>query len=68
MYAVEIHANFISQLLSLALNERPLIKVWHQPVEKLWIVVWSWIGASLSWRVRSARWSALEYFALRLPA
>lgn len=62
MSAVEVHANFISQLLSLALNERPLIQVWHEPVEKLWIVVWSWIGASLSWRVRSARWSALSIF------
>jgi diguanylate cyclase (GGDEF)-like protein/PAS domain S-box-containing protein len=60
MSAVEIHANFISQILSLALNERPLIQVWHEPVEKVWIVIWSWIGASLSWRVRSARWSALS--------
>lgn len=53
MPGVKLHAHFISQILSAAVNGRPLIQVWPEPVEYLWIFVWSILGASLSWRVRS---------------
>lgn len=49
---VELHASFISQILSSALNERPLINVWSEPLEWLWIFAWSGLGAGLIWRVR----------------
>ena len=49
---VELHASFVSQILSTALNGRPLIKVWSDPLEWLWIFAWSGLGAGLIWRVR----------------
>ena len=47
----ELHANFVSQFLSAALDGRsPAIRVWPDPVEWLWVAVWSWLGVTLSWR------------------
>ncbi|MCL1469878.1 CHASE2 domain-containing protein [Argonema antarcticum] len=51
---VEIHANLTSQFISAALNERPLIKVWSDPFEWLWILFWSGVGATLTWQWRYA--------------
>ncbi len=52
MPGVEIHANFISQLLSAAIDGRPLIKSWSEPAEWLWILLWSTAGGILSWQGR----------------
>jgi diguanylate cyclase (GGDEF)-like protein/PAS domain S-box-containing protein len=60
MDAVELHANFVSQLLSLALENRPLIQVWPDFLEGIWILFWSWIGAGVVWKVRSSIGSALS--------
>jgi adenylate cyclase len=49
---VEIQANLISQVLSSALSDRPLIKTWPDRAEWLWIVGWSFVGATLSWVLR----------------
>jgi PAS domain S-box-containing protein len=49
MPGVVVHANLISQILSAALDGRPLIKTWVQPVEWLWILGWSFAGAILRW-------------------
>ena len=49
---VIIHANIASQLLSTALDGRPLIKVWSEPLEWLWIFVWSCVGVGLGWKWR----------------
>ncbi|MBD1938101.1 CHASE2 domain-containing protein [Microcoleus sp. FACHB-68] len=46
---VVIHANLTSQILSAALEGRPFIKVWDEPVEWLWVLGWSFTGASMSW-------------------
>ncbi|HEY9693653.1 MAG TPA: adenylate/guanylate cyclase domain-containing protein [Oculatellaceae cyanobacterium] len=51
---VEIHANLASQMISSVLDSRPLIKVWSEPVEWLWIFVWSVVGATLTWKGRFA--------------
>ena len=59
-YGVEVHAHFVSQLLSGALDGRTFINVWPDPLEGLWVFVWAWTGAALSWRVRSQRWLALS--------
>ncbi|MBD2181469.1 CHASE2 domain-containing protein [Aerosakkonema funiforme] len=62
---VEIHANSISQMIAAALDGRPLIQVWSEPLEWLWIFGWSVIGVSLAlwgryfstkYRVYSAYW------------
>jgi diguanylate cyclase (GGDEF)-like protein/PAS domain S-box-containing protein len=50
---VELHANFVSQILSAALEGRGMIRVWSDPWEWLWIFAWSLVGASLSWYLRS---------------
>lgn len=47
---VVIHANITSQILSSALDGRPLIRVWGEPFEWLWILIWSGIGASVDWQ------------------
>ncbi|BAY30940.1 adenylate cyclase [Nostoc carneum NIES-2107] len=49
---VEIHANQISQILSSVLDQRPLIKTWAKPLECLWILFWSGLGATLIWQLR----------------
>lgn len=51
---VEVLANITSQLISTALDGRPLIKTWSEPVEVLWIFLWSTVGAVLSWQSRYA--------------
>lgn len=52
---VEIHAHLTSQLLSAALDGRPLLQVSSEPLEGLWILVWSGIGAILGWTSTSPR-------------
>lgn len=49
---VEIQANLTSQILSAALGEQPLLKVWSEPLEWLWIFSWSCVGATLIWSSR----------------
>ncbi|HEY9834760.1 MAG TPA: CHASE2 domain-containing protein [Stenomitos sp.] len=46
---VEIHAHLASQLLSAALDGRPILQASSEPLEGLWILVWSGIGAILGW-------------------
>lgn len=47
MVGVEVHANLVSQIISAALDERPLLKTWPELLEWLWIAGWSVIGAAL---------------------
>lgn len=56
---VEIQANFISQILSAALENRPLLRAWSEPLDWAWVWVWAWVGTTLSWRLRSPRRSLL---------
>lgn len=55
---VELHANILSQIISAAEDNRPLITSWSEPVEWLWILLWAWMGTCISWYVRSLRISA----------
>lgn len=52
---VYIHAHMLSQLMSAALESRPLMSYWPQWVESVWIGVWSLVGGLLALRVRSPR-------------
>ena len=53
---VVIHANLISQILSAAIDGRPLIQVWSEPLEWLWIFFWSGCGATLASIFPRKRW------------
>jgi len=52
MTGVEVQANLTSQILSAALEGRPLIKSWPEPLEWLWILLWSGVGATFTWKRR----------------
>jgi CHASE2 domain-containing sensor protein len=58
---VYIHAHMISQLLSVALDDRPLIWAWSPLQEILWIGGWAMVGSGVVWgislrRGMSQRW------------
>lgn len=57
-HGVEINADIISQILSAALDGRPLLQVWSELFEWLWIFLWSCVGAILGWRLLRIRWKA----------
>jgi adenylate cyclase len=52
MAGVVIHANFTSQILSAALDGRPQIQTWAEPVKYVWILIWATIGSTLCWLQR----------------
>lgn len=54
---VVIHANLVSQILSAALEGRPLLKPVPRLLEWFWIWVWSLTGTVLFWRLLQARFS-----------
>jgi diguanylate cyclase (GGDEF)-like protein/PAS domain S-box-containing protein len=49
---IELQAYFISEMLRAALEGRPLMQVWPDRVEALWIFLWSHIGAFIIWQIR----------------
>ena len=59
MTGVELQANLIRQILDAALRGRPLLQTWSEPAELLWMLGWSCVGASLSWRIRRPGRSAV---------
>lgn len=50
---VFLQAQMVSQILSAVLDQRPLLWVWDQWSEGLWIWGWSIVGGILAWRFRS---------------
>lgn len=58
MPGIWVHAHQVSQILSAVTERRP--PIWGTPQwrdfqwgDALWVFVWSWVGAGLTWRVRS---------------
>lgn len=49
---IVLQAYFVDQLISAALDGRPLLKVWSDFGEYLWIFAWSYIGSATTWRIR----------------
>lgn len=47
VYGVEVQAHAVSQILSAVLDGRPLLKVWSDGWEYLWIFGWGLLGISL---------------------
>lgn len=64
MAGVVMHANVSSQILSAALEGRPLLRVWNHLVEGLWILVWSVIGATGSRMLLEVRTSHKKIIGL----
>lgn len=54
MAGVTLHANIVSQLLGAALNGRPSLQTWTDPLEGLWIMAWAGLGAMIGWRLKSS--------------
>lgn len=54
MTGVSVHANIISQIISAVVDGRPLLRVWEEPIEWLWILVWAGLGAFVSRQLRSS--------------
>lgn len=50
---VEVQAHAISQIISAALDNRPLLKVWSDAWEYVWIVAWGLFGIALGRVIRS---------------
>ena len=63
---VELHANFISEILEAALDGRPLIHTLPEGIEIIWIWCWSWLGTVVAWRLRSPQKSTLMLFLMGL--
>jgi len=56
---VSIHAKLSSQILSAALDDRPLLRVWPEPLEWVWIFAWVSVGSALGWTLKPPRWTVL---------
>ncbi|MBH8576393.1 CHASE2 domain-containing protein [Nostocaceae cyanobacterium CENA369] len=57
---IELQAYFISELISAALENRPLLKTWSELGEYLWIFTWSYLGAVITWRIQRPIYSILS--------
>ncbi|MGB7894886.1 MAG: CHASE2 domain-containing protein [Microcoleus sp.] len=53
IYGVEMQAHETSQMISAVLDRRPLLQVWGEGWETLWIAVWGLLGMSLGRFLRS---------------
>ena len=62
MSGVEVHANVVSQLISSALDNRSNIQTLAEPLEWLWILFWSGVGALITWKWRTG--GSVSYFSI----
>jgi CHASE2 domain-containing sensor protein len=61
---VVVQAQMVSQILSAVLDGRPLLWVWSEWGEVLWIWGWSLVGGLLAWRFNVVLRSGLVAIAL----
>lgn len=52
MPGVVIHAQMVSQFLSAALDQHPLVWFWSDWIEGIWIGAWVLLGGCLAWFIR----------------
>ncbi|MEC4817623.1 MAG: CHASE2 domain-containing protein [Scytonema sp. PMC 1069.18] len=62
MPGVVVHANLTSQILSAAIDGRPLRHIWSYQAEWLWILFWSMTGSGLSWQLLSVKSNRQQLF------
>lgn len=53
MAGVFIHAHSVSQIISAVEDKRPLLNIWSQPVEILWIWSWAFIAGTVALVLRA---------------
>lgn len=58
IYGVEVHAHATSQIVSAVLDGRPLLRVWSNSWEYLWILFWGLLGIALGLILQSP-WKTL---------
>jgi adenylate cyclase len=63
---IEVHAQIVSHILSIALDGRSGIRSWEKPWEYLWIVGWSLVGSLLIWQWRNVSSKDREFQVLML--
>ncbi|MDJ0692305.1 MAG: EAL domain-containing protein [Xenococcaceae cyanobacterium MO_188.B32] len=49
---IVIHAQMVSQILSLVLDNETQFWFWAETIESLWVVIWAAIGAAIAWWLR----------------
>jgi len=59
MSGVELQAQFTSQILGAALDDRLLLQVWSEPLEIAWIALWATIGVFACMIFRSPKRSVV---------
>ncbi len=59
VFGIEFQAHAISQIVSAALDDRPLLRVWPQPVEYGWIILWGVAGIGIGRVLRHPLWQVL---------
>lgn len=47
IYGVEVHAHATSQIVRAVLDKRPLMNVWADEWEYLWIILWGFLGVTI---------------------
>ncbi len=52
MAGITVHANAVSQLLSAALEQRPLLQVWPPIFQGVWIFLSALLGTLIAWQIR----------------
>ncbi|MEA5537008.1 CHASE2 domain-containing protein, partial [Crocosphaera sp. XPORK-15E] len=55
MPGIVLHANIASQIISSAIDGRPLLRVWSDPLEWLWISAIAFVGTAISWQFKFIR-------------
>jgi CHASE2 domain-containing sensor protein len=64
MPGVMLHAQMVSQILGAALENQPLLWYWAEPIEMLWIALWSVLAGLLAWCIRRPILLSLAVFSL----
>ncbi|GAB1538489.1 hypothetical protein NUACC21_11510 [Scytonema sp. NUACC21] len=60
---IELQAYFISELISAALEGRPLLKTWSDLMEWLWVFACAYVGVGIKWRMQRI---SLSYLSILL--
>jgi diguanylate cyclase (GGDEF)-like protein/PAS domain S-box-containing protein len=57
---IQLQAYFISEFIAAALEGRPLLKVWSDEIECLWIFAWAYLGVATRRRIQRPSISGLS--------
>ncbi|MDZ8186182.1 MAG: CHASE2 domain-containing protein [Nostoc sp. ChiSLP02] len=60
---VIIQAQMVSEILSAALDQRPMLWVWRQWADICWVWVWSLTGSLLAWYLRKIAYISISVIA-----